>query len=122
MATIRDVEITEVRKIDVRYCDGCGALIETGNRTKIPHSHCGECDRDYCNTCYGDMKTQPHEDVYMIPCQHCREAIKRHPEYITRLIEIKQQEEALQQEYWAIEKKIGKSSRRIFRSVKPKVE
>jgi hypothetical protein len=57
----------------------------------------------------------------MIPCQHCREAIKRHPEYISRLIEIKRQEESLRQEYWAIEKKIGRSSRGIFRSVQPKV-
>lgn len=121
MATIHDVEHTEIIKTDLRYCDGCGKLIATGCRTEIPHSHCGVCERDYCNACYGDIHTEVHEDVYMIPCDHCREAIKRHPEILNRLIEIKQQEESLRQEYWALEKKIGKSSRRIFRSVKPKV-
>lgn len=122
MSIIRDVEKTEIIKCDLRYCDGCGKLIATGCRSEIPYSHCGECERDFCNTCYGDMHKEVHEDVYMIPCQHCREAINRHPEWLNRLIKIKKLEETLRQEYWAIEKKIGKSSKRICKSVKPKVD
>lgn len=121
MSTIHDVKITETRTVDARYCDGCGKLVATGCRSEVPHSHCGECDRDYCNACYGDTRTYVHEDVPMIPCQHCREALVKHPEYLSRLLEINKLEEALRQERWDIEKKIGKSSRRIFKSVKPKV-
>jgi hypothetical protein len=118
MSIIRDVERTIIVKDDMRYCDECGKLVAIGQRDVLPHSHCGECERTFCNTCYGDIHTQI-KDVYMIPCKHCRAAIERHPEYIDRMVEIKKLEDNLRREYWEIQKKIGKSSRTIFKSVKP---
>ena len=117
---VKRKEIT--RNVEEEYCDGCGKYLGEKYRT-TGAAYCGDCGRTYCSDCYGNQTDYVDENAILhIPCNNCRDVLKKNPAIVEHLIKLNQEEELIKDERHGLWKEVSRQSKQLHPTAKPQVK